>query len=217
MAKQKPIKTVSPCHGEMGAVGRCKRNAPITRDGKTYCWQHDPVRLAELREEQRLQAVRRWDEHVSAATAARARSCQLRKQAGIPDVIPDDILEQIIARGGLQAMLDDTRPRADISFSQAVGRLDSAEALLLSVTMRNMEITAREEGLTRMEFLNTTWLYRGEEPVYESKVYDIESAYLEHNRAGFIARWDDDTGWSDIPLQERTVRSDKECDNADVQ
>ena len=44
---------------------QCARNASVERDGKSYCWQHDPERVAA----EKAKSKKRWDAEFEADTA----------------------------------------------------------------------------------------------------------------------------------------------------
>lgn len=47
--------------GRWGKWNPCSRNAKVERDGKPYCTQHDPERIARLRKERMDAASARWE------------------------------------------------------------------------------------------------------------------------------------------------------------
>lgn len=79
--------------------GHCSRPACVTRDGKRYCYQHDPERMSEKRAERAAKSRAEV-----AAREARLDRQELERDAGI-SALTDDDLRAIIAAGGIRAML----------------------------------------------------------------------------------------------------------------
>ena len=98
---------------------RCERTATVTRDGKHYCWQHDPVRISKECEEAKLARLARYaqEEKEEQEYLARKAKEKLMKQAGIYDLTVDD-LHQIIQLGGINKLLMEVFCEKDSSPSQ---------------------------------------------------------------------------------------------------
>lgn len=84
-------------------MGNCTRPATVERDGKHYCWQHDPKRHMDER-------AKRWQIR-KAELLERERKLEakfarldLEREAGVND-LSDDTLRDIVALGGIQAMI----------------------------------------------------------------------------------------------------------------
>lgn len=62
-----------------GRVYRCSRPATVERDGKWYCWQHDPERVKTDKERRRAAARAELDRHhaIFARNARNARLAEL--------------------------------------------------------------------------------------------------------------------------------------------
>lgn len=94
----------SQCMGDVRTfLGYCDRKATIERDGKRYCWQHDPERL------RRIGATRRMKQRATyAATEARIEAeverSKLEILSGIRELTNDD-LARITAVGGIFKLL----------------------------------------------------------------------------------------------------------------
>lgn len=93
----------SQCQGRIRVIGYCERKPTIVRDGKPYCWQHDPERLAAKASEARAERLARYQAEEAAAEAKFNRS-HLERQSGIRDLSDQD-LERIIAAGGIRRIL----------------------------------------------------------------------------------------------------------------
>lgn len=95
---------MSKCEGQCTRFfGDCARKPCVVRDGKHYCWQHDPERLEAIRAEayakRRAETVKR-DNRIEAEAE---RRCLLR-DSGV-NKLSDDDLRTIIALGGIHAVL----------------------------------------------------------------------------------------------------------------
>lgn len=66
MNEEKCAETVFPYRGPSY---RCQRRATVERDGKRYCWQHDPERVRADREQRHA----RWDAKADMQRRAYAR------------------------------------------------------------------------------------------------------------------------------------------------
>lgn len=75
---------------------QCSRKATVSRDGKHYCRQHDPERVAE---EER----KRW-EYRNAEWEAKGKRRRLEHDAGILDLTNEE-LQAIVDQGGVREML----------------------------------------------------------------------------------------------------------------
>jgi hypothetical protein len=100
------------CQGKANLfLGHCERKPTVERDGKWFCWQHDPERLKRL-------AAERWakrKEEIARTESeqdARIHRRRLLERAGI-DNPSDDLLERIIALGGIQNMVARLEDRQD--------------------------------------------------------------------------------------------------------
>lgn len=85
------------------APGTCERPATVERDGRPFCWQHDPVRLEEDRKAgyaANMERLRREE----AEREARFVRQDLLRDSGIRDASDDD-LRKLVALGGLSAVL----------------------------------------------------------------------------------------------------------------
>ena len=83
--------------------GICDRPATVEREGKFWCWQHDPVRLEKERQE-RYRAGRKEHEEREARVAAHFNRARLEEAAGVRD-LSDDTLRDIVRLGGLEAII----------------------------------------------------------------------------------------------------------------
>ena len=95
------------CQGRLRTYGECERPASVERDGKWYCWQHDPVK----KEQAAREAWKARKEHIAqieAAADAKIERRQLEEQAGIKNLTNDD-LRQLIAAGGMVKILSEIR------------------------------------------------------------------------------------------------------------
>jgi hypothetical protein len=93
------------CSSSLSKVyGNCSRNATVEREGKWFCWQHDPERLERIREaEWEIRRAARSAEET--ARDVRWTREQLERKSGIRDLTNPE-LEQIIQEGGIRAILD---------------------------------------------------------------------------------------------------------------
>ena len=99
------------CQGHLTTIGWCERKPTVERDGKRYCWQHDPVRLREL-SAKRLAQHKEMEAEIEARFLRdedQRRRNELLRLSGVRDLTNQD-LEQIIAAGGIWAFLP-WRPR----------------------------------------------------------------------------------------------------------
>lgn len=94
------------CQGNATSfLGYCERSPTVTRNGKQYCWQHDPERIEQLR--QKRQQQRRLESEKAAKLAeARYHRNDLLDKAGVSG-ISNETLELIVKHGGIQKMLAD--------------------------------------------------------------------------------------------------------------
>lgn len=89
------------CSGRLSTVfGNCYRPATVERDGRWYCWQHDPGRLGQeqkeiRREQMRAEEIRR---------DAQWNRDRLERESGIRELSNYE-LGQIIASGGIRKVL----------------------------------------------------------------------------------------------------------------
>lgn len=88
--------------------GRCLRPPTVERDGKPFCWQHDPERRrkkAEADWERRKAEIEADDEEFERKLARR----ELEAAAGVDrdsvGLMTDDQLRDMAAAGGLKAVL----------------------------------------------------------------------------------------------------------------
>lgn len=93
----------SMCQGRMGTLAWCLRKPTVERDGKPYCWQHDPDRIR-AKARQRNQELADRHRMLEAKFDAEIERKKLLKASGIHDAT-DDQLRQIIALGGIAALL----------------------------------------------------------------------------------------------------------------
>lgn len=100
------------CAGTVrGFVGDCERRPTVERNGKWYCWQHDPDRLAEQAKERR-DAWRAKMQKEDDAFAARRSRRDLEARAGIKD-LTDAELEKLAALGGVRNLLRAREAKAE--------------------------------------------------------------------------------------------------------
>jgi hypothetical protein len=93
-----------PCNAKTrNLFGRCDRRATVERDGRWFCWQHDPERF---QAERAARAARRRQEAMAheAEIEARWRRDDLLRNSGVGALTNQD-LEQIVAAGGIRAFL----------------------------------------------------------------------------------------------------------------
>ena len=76
----------------------CTRKGTIEVNGKWYCWQHDPERVARLRKE----TEEEWERESQARTEKFQRQHLERK---VCEGVTDEELESILGVGGLRGML----------------------------------------------------------------------------------------------------------------
>lgn len=92
------------CQGKMGTLAWCVRRPTVERDGKQYCWQHDPVRRRE-------KARKKWEEHkarireIEAGFDAMIERKKRMQAAGLT-AVSNEQLDLIISHGGISALLD---------------------------------------------------------------------------------------------------------------
>lgn len=92
------------CQGGMNKFAfQCNRKPSVERDGKYYCWQHDPVRLTEISEKKRQERIASYARK-EAEQDARVERLLLEKESGI-DTLSGDDLKTIIALGGIRVMI----------------------------------------------------------------------------------------------------------------
>jgi hypothetical protein len=92
------------CQGKLKTLyGRCERRGTICRDGKFYCWQHDPG----TPEQAKADRMKRWAEQQAEEEEyeRRAHTRKLTERAGL-DKLTDADLEAIIRLGGIRMMID---------------------------------------------------------------------------------------------------------------
>ena len=91
------------CEGKGRFGWDCDRKGTIEREGKWYCWQHDPDRLdreARERNEQRKRELAELEAKHEARLARRI----LEETAGTNNLTDDD-LRRIIELGGIRKLL----------------------------------------------------------------------------------------------------------------
>jgi len=97
------------CQGRLRFMGHCERRPTVVRDGKHYCWQHDPVRLQEIALEQRRQSAERTrkieEKHDTCIQRRR-----LEEDSGVSSLTNED-LEKIIQMGGMSKILNNHNPQ----------------------------------------------------------------------------------------------------------
>lgn len=93
----------SQCHGRPKQMGWCERKPTVFRDGKPYCWQHDPERLIAQSNEARAARLARYLAE-DAAFEAKLKRRDLERRSGVDDLTDQD-LERIIAAGGIRALI----------------------------------------------------------------------------------------------------------------
>jgi hypothetical protein len=87
--------------------GRCERPVTVTRDGKGYCWQHDPERRKAAADA--AWEVRKAAMAVEEAKAkARYRRRELERHAGIVGLSDAD-LETLVSVGGVFPIIERAR------------------------------------------------------------------------------------------------------------
>lgn len=91
------------CQGRPRFYGYCQGRVSVERDGKRYCWRHDPVRIAETAAKARAERLARYKAE-EARWEAQERRADLRRNSGI-DTLTDQDLQQIMAAGGIWAFL----------------------------------------------------------------------------------------------------------------
>lgn len=91
------------CRGTFAGICFRKGKSLVERDGKWYCWQHDPERLARLAKERWEERKRHTAEVERKADESAARR-RLLIDAGLDDISNVD-LQTIISLGGIQAMI----------------------------------------------------------------------------------------------------------------
>lgn len=72
-------------------VYRCSRNATIERDGKWYCWQHDPIRVEADKQKRRA----RWDARHDREAAKWERRTRNAKLAALASEETAALLERL--------------------------------------------------------------------------------------------------------------------------
>jgi hypothetical protein len=82
---------------------RCDRKPTIVRDGKHYCWQHDPVRISRIALGQRIALIERERKQQEEFDAKWARR-DLETAAQV-DKLTDDELRTIVSFGGVREMI----------------------------------------------------------------------------------------------------------------
>jgi hypothetical protein len=94
------------CQGKANAfLGQCLRKGIIERDGKLYCWQHDPEKL-------RKEAAERWEQRkkeiaeIERKQDERITRRKLEEQSGVNKLTNED-LEKIIKFGGIYKLIQD--------------------------------------------------------------------------------------------------------------
>jgi hypothetical protein len=93
------------CQGDpVRFLGDCARKPSVVRDGKPYCWQHDPERLGREQRKRAAACRERHLEREAKADAAVERRV-LERRAGIDDLTNSD-LEVIVDAGGIRAILE---------------------------------------------------------------------------------------------------------------
>lgn len=98
-------KHTGKCQGKARQfLGECLNRPKIIRDGKPYCWMHDPDRVARIAsenwEKRKLEIKAIEDSH-----DARIKRRVLEQATGI-DKLTDDDLRNIIDLGGIRRMID---------------------------------------------------------------------------------------------------------------
>lgn len=68
---------------------QCQRKATLERDGKRWCWQHDPVKVEERDKERRARWKSESDEF---RLRGRRRAAEIKACEGIPT----DLLEKML-------------------------------------------------------------------------------------------------------------------------
>lgn len=84
-------------------AGYCDRKPSVIRDGKHYCWQHDPERRRSIakkkREELAIRLAKKEEEH-----ERYMKRRELLSKSGV-DSLADSELETIISLGGIREVL----------------------------------------------------------------------------------------------------------------
>lgn len=96
-------------------AGSCDRKPSVVRDGKDYCWQHDPERRkAKAKQEKEARRAKEARDDAEFEVALRRRKLMIA--AGV-DNLSDTDLQVIANLGGIRAMLarisGDTGPLQD--------------------------------------------------------------------------------------------------------
>lgn len=91
------------CQGKVRVFGYCLRKPSVTRDGKPYCWQHDPEREDKIRGEKwekRKQEIAAMEDKADKNIQTRI----LKERAGL-GAPTDELLQTIIDLGGIREMI----------------------------------------------------------------------------------------------------------------
>jgi hypothetical protein len=93
------------CAGQLGRTfGECLRKPTVVRNGKPYCWQHDPEKISAARaaawEARKVEIAR-----IEAESDARIARRKLERAAGVENVT-DAELQAIVALGGIRVMIE---------------------------------------------------------------------------------------------------------------
>lgn len=93
----------SVCQGKMTTLAWCYRKPTVERDGKMYCWQHDPVRKRE-KARKLWQEMREKLAALEAKIDADIKRKHLLTKSGVKD-LTNDQLQKIISLGGISALI----------------------------------------------------------------------------------------------------------------
>lgn len=90
------------------------------------------------------------------------------------------------------------RDEAGTSETRVRPLIDAVEAAIDAVrvaVMAEMDAVARRLGITRMDVVLGTELFRGEQEVESRELSAIEALFLEVHAGGFMAFWTSEEGW----------------------
>jgi hypothetical protein len=92
------------CQGKMTFIGYCDRKPTVVRDGKPYCWQHDPERLRRKADEENKKR-KAWYADLDRKEDERIARAKLLKAAGLEQP-SNELLREIVDLGGIRTILD---------------------------------------------------------------------------------------------------------------
>ena len=93
------------CEGRLSSMmGRCEKAGNIIRDGKHYCWMHDPTRL-DIQRGAKAKAERERKTRIEAEYEARAKRRKLLRDSGV-EYLTDEELQRIIEHHGMKGIFE---------------------------------------------------------------------------------------------------------------